>query len=92
MCPPAESDHDLAARHELWPYPVFVSFLESPGHKDPDAKKILPENAVSLPPSLQRQLSELGIAAELEVFLQQRALKAEARKQKAVKQLASALI
>ncbi|CAE7680805.1 unnamed protein product, partial [Symbiodinium necroappetens] len=55
-----------------------------------DAKPLIPEGAVELPESIKNQLNDYGLDADLQLFMQQRALKAQAREQKAQKVLESA--
>ena len=73
----------FAIKHLQFTYSLVCS-------KDTDAKPILPEEAVIIPPELLRQLDDLGLGADLQVFLQQKSLKADARKLKAERQIASA--
>ena len=57
-----------------------------------DTKAVLPEDAVSLPPALRQQLSDLGMDPDVELFLKQKMLKQQAREEKAQKSLKSALL
>ena len=57
-----------------------------------DAKPLIPEGAVELPESIKHQLNDYGLDADLQLFMQQRALKAQAREQKAQKVLESFLM
>ncbi|OLQ05892.1 hypothetical protein AK812_SmicGene10848 [Symbiodinium microadriaticum] len=64
--------------------------LDEQEPENPDAAPLLAEEAVQLPEQIRAQLSDLGIDADLQLFLQQKALKAQARQQKAEKTLQSA--
>ena len=56
---------------------------------NPDAAPLLAQDAVQLPESLRKQLSDFGLDADLETFFRQRALKAQAREIKAQKAISS---
>ncbi|CAE7558657.1 unnamed protein product, partial [Symbiodinium necroappetens] len=64
--------------------------LDEQEPENPDAAPLLAEEAVQLPEQIRAQLSDLGVDADLQLFLQQKALKAQARQQKAEKTLQSA--
>ena len=49
---------------------------------------MLSSSAVQLPEALRKQLSDLGLDPDLGLFVQQKALKAQAREEKAAKALA----
>ncbi|CAE7223975.1 unnamed protein product [Symbiodinium necroappetens] len=64
--------------------------LDEQEPENPDAAPLLAEEAVQLPEQIRAQLSDFGVDADLQLFFQQRALKAQARQQKAEKTLQSA--
>ncbi|CAE7428166.1 unnamed protein product [Symbiodinium microadriaticum] len=64
--------------------------LDEQEPENPDAGPLLAEEAVQLPQQIRAQLSDFGVDADLQLFFQQRALKAQARQQKAEKTLQSA--
>ncbi|OLQ05716.1 hypothetical protein AK812_SmicGene11059 [Symbiodinium microadriaticum] len=64
--------------------------LDEQEPENPDAAPLLAEEAVQLPQQIRAQLSDFGVDADLQLFFQQRALKAQARQQKAEKTLQSA--
>ena len=57
-----------------------------------DANTVLPVDAVTLPPALRKQLSELGLDPDVEIFLKQKMLKQQAREEKAQKALKRGLL
>ena len=53
-----------------------------------EAGPVLSSGAVELPEALRKQLSDLGLDPDVGLFVQQKALKAQAREEKAAKALA----